>query len=112
MTSSAPVTLSPPRPWAVVRSVATYAGASGLGLVLASVTMMAFALLQGVHCPACDRTTLGSDYARWVTYFHAKDALLLAGALVALLCVPVANRRRYGVAAVVLAALALSLTPR
>lgn len=101
-----------PSPWSRLRTGATYVGAGGLGLVLASIVMMGLALAQGVHCPGCDRLSLGSEYPRWVTYFHAKDVLLLAGAVLALCCVPLAQRRRYGVAAVLLAIVALGLTPR
>jgi len=108
MTDPAP----PSSPWSRARKAATYVAAGGLGLVLASIVMMGLALAQGVHCPGCDRLTLGSEYPRWVTYFHAKDALLLVGAFVGLLGVPIAHRRRYGVAAVLLAVLALGLTPR
>ena len=111
MTSSAPVTAPRPGLWPALRSLATYVGAAGLGLVLASVAMMLFAGLQGVHCPECDRLLLGSDYGRWATYFRAKDALLVLGALAALAVVPFATRRRYGALAIALALVAILLTP-
>lgn len=100
------------RVWRAVRRACTYIAAGGLGLVLAAVIMMLLAFAQGVHCPGCDRIALGSDYPRWVTYFHAKDALLLAGGAFAALGVPIAHQRRYGVAGVLLALVALGFTPR
>lgn len=89
----------------------TWAGALGLVLVLSSVAMFSIALSNGIHCPHCDAQELGPRLGWWERYFEVKDALWLASVPGSLSGALLGQRRRWGVLGVVVALVALVVTP-
>lgn len=98
----------PGLPW---RRTFTWAGAVGLVLVLVSVAMFSIALSNGVHCPHCDAQQLGERFAWWASYFEVKDFVALASVPFSLAGAALAERRRWGVLGLLVAAIALAVTP-
>jgi len=101
----------PPRAPGGWRSRFTVAGIAALALVAVGFALFGYAQASGVHCPQCDRDSLGDRYEAWVTLFEAKDAVLLVGVSLALVSVPFAKRRMWSVAALGLGFLLLSFKP-
>ncbi len=93
------------------RRVFTAVGIGGLVLVAAALGLYGIAFLNGVHCPECDRTHLGSRYASWHRYFIVLDSTLGAGGVAALGSLLFAQSRRWGILAFILAVLFLLLRP-
>jgi hypothetical protein len=93
------------------RKVLTWTGAAGIVLVAVSIEMLFWAIGQGVHCPQCDRSQLGTEYAWWATYFDVRGGTLLAGMAGGVVGALGGARRWPGIAAMLLAGVALGITP-
>jgi hypothetical protein len=98
-------------PIARARDLATYAGMAALAVSLDSAAMFGLALLNGVHCPACDRWMLGRQYVWWANYFTVQQLLALTAFGVALPAVMFARQRRYAMAGLAVVMLVVLITP-
>lgn len=83
-----------------------------LGVLALALAGTGFSTLNGVHCPECDRLSLGDRYDWWHGFFAVKDGVWLAGLSLALLSTPLATRRWPGVLGVLVGLLGVTLQPK
>lgn len=96
---------------ATLRAALTCIGQTALTGEIAGAGMFLLALANGVHCPHCDRLTLGDDFSWWQAYFDVIDLLQVSGLAFGLVAVVGATRRWWGAVALLVGVVALALRP-